>query len=159
MLSFSITTSPAWPRCPPGSWALTSRGNRSSRPQRTCRQSSAPVGRSYCRHSGSWVSSSSYNLGQVTAMYYCCGEERDDLPLLYILPSLSSLSQRNLSTSWKKFSYFSCSSTSFWGRPAPSQPWPSTSRTEQTSKAEDWNIFCQLDEIFSPVISPSSRPD
>ena len=65
MLSFSIRTIPALPRCPPGSWDLTNRGNRSSRPQRTCRQSSAPVGRSYCRHSGSWVSSSSYNLGEV----------------------------------------------------------------------------------------------
>ena len=57
-----IKVSPAWPRCPPGSWGLTSRGSRSSRPRRTCRRSSAARGRSYCRQSGSWVSSSSCSL-------------------------------------------------------------------------------------------------
>ena len=78
MLLFSTRTadkspaSPAWRRCPPGSWGLTSRGSRSSRQQRTGRQSSARGGRRCCRHWGSWVSSSSCNLGvgrcAITAM-------------------------------------------------------------------------------------------
>ena len=150
--------SPAWPRCPPGSWDLTSRGSRSSRPRRTCRPSWAPPGRSYCRQSGSWASSSSCSL--VVGWWGESKSERTNLPLLYILLSLSSLSQRKLSTRWKKFSYFSCSSTSFGGKPAPSQPWPSTRRTEQRSNAEHWNIFLSTcDQIFSPQISPSSRPE
>ena len=152
--------SPAWPRCPPGSWDLTSRGSRSSRPRRTCRQSWALGGRSYCRQSGSWVSSSSCSLVVVVgrSQYFYNGQH--SLPLLYILLSLSSLSHRKLSTRWKKFSYFSANSRSFWGRPAPWEPWPSTRRTEQRSKAEHWNIFLSTcDQIFSPQISPSSRPE
>ena len=164
MLLFSTRTadkspaSPAWRRCPPGSWALTSRGNRSSRPQRTCRQSSAPVGRSYCRHSGSWVSSSSYNLGEVTVRIILWrGEGRPTSP---VHPALTLLTVPEEPVHKLEEIFIFLLQLNILLREASSF----TALTQHQEDGADEQrralkyFLSTFYQIFSPVISPSSRP-